>query len=65
MVNSTIWSQAKENNKPLKAECKQICEQTGALLHPVDDISTYVEVFGQANVVGESVTIASETEDVD
>ena len=38
-------SRAKENNKPLKAECKQICEQTGALLHPVDDISTYVEVF--------------------
>lgn len=32
-----------ENNKPLKAECKQICEQTGALLHPVDDIATYVE----------------------
>ena len=32
-----------ENNKPLKAESKQICEQTGALLHPVDDIATYVE----------------------
>mmetsp|Transcript_10370 Transcript_10370/g.24971 ORF Transcript_10370/g.24971 Transcript_10370/m.24971 type:complete len:615 (-) Transcript_10370:24-1868(-) len=35
-----------ENNKPLKAESKQICEQTGALLHPVDDIATYVEVAG-------------------
>ncbi|CAJ1368431.1 unnamed protein product [Effrenium voratum] len=33
-----------ENNKPLKAETKQICEQTGALLHPVDDIATFVEV---------------------
>ena len=27
----------------MKAETKQICEQTGALLHPVDDIATYVE----------------------
>ena len=40
-----------ENNKPLKAECKQICEQTGALLHPVDDISTYVEVPGHRILV--------------
>jgi len=35
-----------ENNKPLKAERKQICEQTGALLHPVDDVATYVQVSG-------------------
>eukprot|EP00435_Cladocopium_sp_Y103_P027912 s898_g6.t3 len=40
-----------ENNKPLKAECKQICEQTGALLHPVDDIETYVEVAGHRILV--------------
>lgn len=36
-----------ENNKPLKSETKQICEQTGALLHPVDDIRTYVDIAGQ------------------
>ncbi|CAK9094351.1 unnamed protein product [Durusdinium trenchii] len=39
-----------ENNKPLKAETKQICEQTGALLHPVDDIATYVEVAGTSRI---------------
>ena len=38
-----LHASPEENNKPLKAECKQICEQTGALLHPVDDIATYVE----------------------
>ncbi|CAE8726403.1 unnamed protein product, partial [Polarella glacialis] len=40
-----------ENNKPLKSESKHICEQTGALLHPVDDIATYVELAGQRVVM--------------
>lgn len=30
---------------------KQICEQTGALLHPVDDVSTFVEVERQRIMV--------------
>lgn len=36
-----------ENNKPLKSETKHICAQTGALLHPVDDIETFVELSGE------------------
>eukprot|EP00933_Yihiella_yeosuensis_P004334 TRINITY_DN108705_c0_g1_i1.p1 TRINITY_DN108705_c0_g1~~TRINITY_DN108705_c0_g1_i1.p1 ORF type:complete len:632 (-),score=135.40 TRINITY_DN108705_c0_g1_i1:409-2265(-) len=36
-----------ENNKPLKSQTRQLCEQTGQILHPVDDIKTYVEVAGQ------------------
>mmetsp|Transcript_12600 Transcript_12600/g.23273 ORF Transcript_12600/g.23273 Transcript_12600/m.23273 type:complete len:630 (+) Transcript_12600:76-1965(+) len=35
-----------DSNKPLKSDRRQICEQTGAILHPVDDIETYVEVAG-------------------
>mmetsp|Transcript_72947 Transcript_72947/g.152293 ORF Transcript_72947/g.152293 Transcript_72947/m.152293 type:complete len:650 (+) Transcript_72947:226-2175(+) len=33
-----------ENNKLLKSETKHICSSTGAILHPTEDIETYVEV---------------------
>eukprot|EP00929_Paragymnodinium_shiwhaense_P041735 TRINITY_DN21678_c0_g1_i1.p1 TRINITY_DN21678_c0_g1~~TRINITY_DN21678_c0_g1_i1.p1 ORF type:complete len:623 (-),score=160.24 TRINITY_DN21678_c0_g1_i1:471-2339(-) len=36
----------KENNKPLKSETRNICEQTGKILHPIDDVETYVELGG-------------------
>lgn len=36
-----------ENHKPLKSETKSICEQTGGILHPVDDVETYVEFSGE------------------
>lgn len=36
-----------ENNKLLKSETKLICEQTAAILHPLDDIDTYVELAGE------------------
>jgi len=36
-----------ENNKPLKSTTRNICEQTGQILHPVDDIETFVEVAGE------------------
>mmetsp|Transcript_45290 Transcript_45290/g.80399 ORF Transcript_45290/g.80399 Transcript_45290/m.80399 type:complete len:662 (-) Transcript_45290:98-2083(-) len=36
-----------ENNKPLKSETKLLCEQTGGILHPVDDVETFVELGGQ------------------
>lgn len=36
-----------ENNKLLKSETKNICGSTGAILHPVDDIETFVELAGE------------------
>jgi len=36
-----------ENNKPLKSETRNICEQTGGILHPKDDVETFVELAGQ------------------
>jgi len=36
-----------ENNKPLKSETRMICEQTGGILHPKDDLDTFVELSGQ------------------
>lgn len=36
-----------ENNKELKSETKLLCEQTGGILHPVDDVETFVELGGQ------------------
>jgi ATP-dependent DNA helicase 2 subunit 1 len=36
-----------ESNKPLKSETRMICEQTGSILHKVDDIETFVELSGQ------------------
>jgi len=36
-----------ENNKPLKSETKSICQRTGAILHPVDDIESFIEVAGE------------------
>lgn len=36
-----------ENNKLLKSDMKNLCEQTGSILHPVDDIETYVDVAGK------------------
>eukprot|EP00928_Gymnodinium_smaydae_P018070 TRINITY_DN16878_c1_g6_i1.p1 TRINITY_DN16878_c1_g6~~TRINITY_DN16878_c1_g6_i1.p1 ORF type:complete len:664 (+),score=145.51 TRINITY_DN16878_c1_g6_i1:60-1994(+) len=36
-----------ENNKPLKSETRSICEQTGSILHPEDDIETYVDLNGE------------------
>lgn len=43
-----------ESNKPLKSETRFICEQTGSILHPVDDIETFVEIAGQRVVVTRS-----------
>lgn len=37
----------KDNNKVLKAEMKNLCEQTGGILRPDEDIETFVEVGGQ------------------
>jgi len=36
-----------ENNKLLKSETRLICEQTGAILHPTDDVETFTELAGQ------------------
>eukprot|EP00927_Polykrikos_kofoidii_P066420 TRINITY_DN62017_c0_g1_i1.p1 TRINITY_DN62017_c0_g1~~TRINITY_DN62017_c0_g1_i1.p1 ORF type:complete len:645 (-),score=103.23 TRINITY_DN62017_c0_g1_i1:96-2030(-) len=36
-----------ENNKLLKSETKSICEQTGSIVHPKDDIDTFVEIAGE------------------
>jgi len=36
-----------ENNKLLKSETKHICGSTGAVLHPVEDVETFVELGGE------------------
>eukprot|EP00429_Kryptoperidinium_foliaceum_P015425 CAMPEP_0176046538 /NCGR_PEP_ID=MMETSP0120_2-20121206/23108_1 /TAXON_ID=160619 /ORGANISM="Kryptoperidinium foliaceum, Strain CCMP 1326" /LENGTH=547 /DNA_ID=CAMNT_0017379949 /DNA_START=51 /DNA_END=1690 /DNA_ORIENTATION=+ len=36
-----------ENNKLLKSETRNLCGTTGAILHPVDDIETFVELAGK------------------
>ena len=42
-VPAPIWLK-NDSNKPLKSESRSICEATGSILHPVDDIETYVEM---------------------
>lgn len=36
-----------ENNKLLKSETKRICTSTGAILHPSEDVETFVEFAGK------------------
>lgn len=36
-----------ENNKLLKSETKHICGSTGQILHPVDDVESFVELAGE------------------